>query len=79
MLPDAADNWQVKQKYLAANEQRALIAYAQYSTGLIDFDSWTIIEDNLVNTRKDYLNTRANLLLAEARWFQAKGGTLDEK
>ncbi|MBN1353704.1 MAG: TolC family protein [Candidatus Omnitrophica bacterium] len=67
----------VKQKFLQATEERAKIAVAQYSTGLATFDDWIIIEDNLVNARKAYLDAQANLLLAEAAWIQAKGGTLE--
>lgn len=78
---DAIDTVQVQQKFLEAREERAKITQAQYSTGLISFDNWTIIEDDLVNTRKSFLNTQADALIAEANWIQAKGGTLeyDEK
>ncbi len=73
---NAIDNISVQQKYLEANEERAKIANAQYSTGLISFDDWIIIEDNLVNSKKSYLDSQANMLIAEATWVQAKGGIL---
>ena len=76
-LQDAKDNVSVQDKYLAANEERAKIANAQYSTGLVSFDDWIIIEDNLVSVRKSFLNAKADLLIAEANWIQAKGGLLD--
>jgi outer membrane protein TolC len=76
-LQDAIDSVSVQKKYLDAAQERAKIASAQYSTGLITFDDWIIIEDNLVNAQKDFLNTHVNLLLAEAEWIQAKGGTLE--
>ncbi|MCW8799239.1 MAG: TolC family protein, partial [Prosthecochloris sp.] len=53
-------------------------ANAQYSNGLISFDDWVIIEDNLVSSKKSYLNAEAELLLAEAQWMKAKGVTLHE-
>lgn len=75
---DALGTVAVRKKFLAAAEERARIANAQYSSGLISFDDWTIIEDNLVSARKAFVNARANALSAEALWVQAKGGTLDE-
>lgn len=74
---DAYENEKVQKKFLDAAEERAKIARAQYSTGLIGFDDWTIIEDNLVNARNNYLNATADLMTAEANWVQAEGKTLD--
>ena len=66
----------VKKKFLEAAIERAIIANAQYSSGLINFDDWIIIENNLVSSKKNYLDAQANLLIAEAYWIQAKGGML---
>jgi outer membrane protein TolC len=74
---DAIDIVSVKNKFLEAAEERAKIASAQYSQGLITFDDWIIIENNLVNAKKAYLDAQADLLVAEADWIQAKGGTLE--
>ena len=76
-LEDSVDNVEVKVKFLDAAQERAKIAYAQYSQGYISFDDWTIIEDDLVSSRKSYLNTRAQALIAESYWIQAKGGVLE--
>jgi len=62
---------------LAANEERAKIAEAQYSTGFITYDNWSIIDNNLVQSKKAYLNAQAGALLAEAQWVSAKGVTLE--
>jgi len=67
----------VQRKFLEAAQERARIAEAQYSLGLIQFDNWTIIEDDLVGTKKAFLDTQANALLAEANWISAKGETLE--
>ncbi len=74
---DAVQAVSVKKKYLAAAMERSTIANAQYSNGLVSFNEWVIIENNLVSAKKDYLNAEANLLIAEAQWIQAKGGGLD--
>lgn len=76
-LQDAIDKIEVEQKFLEAAEERAKITQAQYSIGLISFDNWSIIEDNLVNAKKTFLNAKADALVKEANWIQAKGGTLD--
>ena len=76
-LQDSVGTVGVQKKFLDAAEERAKISEAQYSLGLIQFDNWTIIEDDLVNAKKTFLNAQANALLAEANWIQAKGETLE--
>ncbi|TCD47662.1 TolC family protein [Chlorobium sp. N1] len=75
---DARGRLAVRKKYLEAAVERSRIAAAQYSNGLISFDDWVIIEDNLVSAKKEFLNAGADLWIAEAAWIQAKGGGLDE-
>jgi outer membrane protein TolC len=74
---NAIDNVVVQKKFLQATEERAKIAQAQYSNGLISFDNWTIIEDDLVRTQKSFLDAQANAFLSEAQWIQSQGGILD--
>jgi outer membrane protein TolC len=76
-LQDSMTNVSVRKKFTDAAEERAKIASAQYETGLISFDDWIIIENNLVITRKNFLRAQADMLLAEAYWIQAIGGTLE--
>lgn len=84
-LADTWTTWQnnvdqagVQEKSLAASKQRADIVEAQYKSGLASFNDWTTIEDNLVSDQKALLQAKANALLAEAGWLQAKGETIDE-
>jgi outer membrane protein TolC len=76
-LQDAVETVQVRKKFLDAAEERSRIAEAQYSIGMITYDNWTIIEDNLVSSKTALLEAQANALLAEAAWVQAKGETLE--
>jgi TolC family type I secretion outer membrane protein len=76
-LQDAVENVEVQRKSLIASEERSKIAQAQYSIGLIAFDNWTIIEDNLVSAKNSLLSAQTNALLAQASWIQAKGETLE--
>lgn len=77
-LQDAITRLAVQQKYLMATQERARITTAQYSAGLVSFNDWIIIEDNLARAKRTYLNARADMLAAEAYWFQAAGGTIDD-
>jgi len=74
---NAMDTVAVQEKFLQATEERAKITRAQYANGLISFDNWTIIEDNLVQTQKAFLDAEATAVIAEAQWIQAQGGTLE--
>ena len=76
-LQDALETVVVQNKQLIATEERSKIAEAEYATGFINYDNWTIIEDNLVSAKTRYLNAQANALLAEANWIQAKGEVLE--
>jgi outer membrane protein TolC len=74
---DAVQAVTVRKKYLGAAIERSTIANAQYSNGLLSFNEWVIIENNLVSAKKEFLNAEAELLIAEAQWIQAKGGGID--
>jgi outer membrane protein TolC len=77
LLQDAVENVSVQNKTLIATQERSKIAQAQYSIGFVSFDNWTIIEDNLVKAKRNYLDAQEAALLAEAKWIQAKGETLE--
>jgi outer membrane protein TolC len=66
----------VRRKFVEAAEERSRIAESQYSIGLILFDNWIIIENDLAQARKNYLDAIAAELVAEAAWIQAQGETL---
>ncbi|MFH1039495.1 MAG: TolC family protein [PVC group bacterium] len=72
-LNDAVDRLTVQKMYLDADQERSRIAEAQYGNGLLTFDNWIIIEDNLVRTKKTYLEAQAAALAAQARWLNAQG------
>jgi outer membrane protein TolC len=76
-LQDAAENVDVQLKVLEATRERARVGEAEYATGILSFDNWIIIENNLVAAKRTYISAQRSALLAEANWIQAKGGTLD--
>ena len=76
-LEDTIEQVGVQKKFLEAVEERAKIAQQQYSVGLISYDNWTIIEDDLVSNKKTFLNIETNALVAEAKWIEAQGRNLE--
>lgn len=77
VMRDAVETVDVQKQFLEAAEERAKIAESQYALGLLQFDNWIIIENDLVSAKKGLLNAQANALLAEADWILAKGETLE--
>jgi len=76
-LQDAIGTVDVQKKQLAATQERSEIANVEFSTGFMNYDNWTIIEDNLVQAKTGYLSAQVNALLAEANWIAAKGEKLE--
>ncbi|MBP9853766.1 MAG: TolC family protein [Candidatus Omnitrophica bacterium] len=78
-LIDAIETVDIRKEFLEATDERAKIAAAQYGTGLIDFDDWIIIENNLVSAQRNFLFAQTSMLTAEAGWIHSLGGTLSDK
>ena len=78
-LIDSIENVDVQKAVLDANIERSRIGEAQYSIGTLAFDNWTIIENNLSNAQRSYLEACAQALVSEARWINSLGGTLDNE
>ena len=76
-LQNTIENIGVQKKVLEAAQERAKIAEAEYSIGLVSYNDWIIIENNLVSAKTTFVNAELAALIAEANWIQAKGGTLD--
>jgi outer membrane protein TolC len=70
---DASEQQAVQRAFLEAAEVRAEIARAQYASGLIGFQDWDQIEDEIINARKALLASQRDATLAAAAWLQAQG------
>jgi outer membrane protein TolC len=70
---DAIDNVEVQAKYAEAAEIRAQISRQQYEGGLLSFENWIVIEDDLISKKEQLLDARRSALMAEAAWWQATG------
>jgi len=78
-LLESTERVGIQYQFLQADEERARISEAQYATGILSFDNWIIIEDNLVKTRKSYLSVKAEALRAAAEWEYRTGLTIDKE
>lgn len=72
-LQDAVGQTAVRREFLHASEVRAEITRNLYTTGLISFDDWDVIENDLITSRKQMLASQRDQLLAEAAWELTQG------
>jgi outer membrane protein TolC len=78
-LKNSIEAIQVQAEFMKAAEERSKIAGAQYSIGMLQFDNWIIIENDLVRVKKSYLDAVVEALTAEADWLQARGVTIENE
>lgn len=71
---ESVEKVRVDKAFVEAAEVRAEIARKKYNNGLLSFDEWDIIENDLINKQKAYLVSERDRALAEAAWELAKGG-----
>ena len=58
---------------------RAEIARRKYNNGLLSFEDWDLIENDLIARQKVILQSRRDRISAEAAWEQAQGkGAIDD-
>ena len=56
-----------------AAEVRAEIARGKYNNGLLSFEDWVLIENDLISRQKSYLTSSRARVLAEASWYETLG------
>jgi outer membrane protein TolC len=69
----ASEDLLVRQKLMEAALVRAEIARAQYDNGLMPFESWDIIENDLIARQKQHLEAERQFAQTEAAWRLALG------
>ncbi|MCS6770596.1 MAG: TolC family protein [Kiritimatiellae bacterium] len=72
-LMNALDQVEVLRAFRAAAEIRAEIARAQYANGLLSFQTWDQIEDELIQSEQNLLAQLRDAALAAAEWDRARG------
>jgi len=70
---ESAEQLSVAGQFVAAAEARATIARARYENGLISFEDWDRIENELIQRRKALLLSQRDRVNAEAAWEAAQG------
>ncbi|MFH1477523.1 MAG: TolC family protein [Verrucomicrobiota bacterium] len=70
---DAAERTEVQDEFLKAAEVRAEIARAQYQNGLLSFEDWDLIENDLIDKQKAMLASQRDAVIARASWEKALG------
>ena len=70
---ESAEKLTVDQAFLDAATVRAEIARSKYNNGLMSFEDWDLIENDLIQRQKTFLQSRRDRVVAEAAWEQAQG------
>ena len=70
---EAVEKLKVDESFLKALLVRAEIARKKYSNGLLSFEDFDNIENDLINRQKAVLNSRRDRIVKEAAWLQALG------
>lgn len=70
---EAASKLTVDRTFRDAAVVRAEISRKKYNNGLLTFENWDIIENDLINRQKSYLSTKRDRVTAEASWEQTLG------
>lgn len=72
-LADALERVGIRASFLEAGRLRAEIAQAQYTTGLLSYQDWDIIENDFISQEKLMLAAKRDALIAEAAWNKSAG------
>jgi outer membrane protein len=72
-LQNARENIDVQKEFMEAANTRALISRGQYTSGLMSFDDWDLIENDLIQSHKQFLAVQRISVRAEAAWENAQG------
>ncbi len=70
---DAMERMDVQAEFLQAAEVRSTIAHQQYQNGLLSFEDWDLIENDLIDRQKTMLASQRDAILARAAWEKALG------
>lgn len=70
---EASAKLQVDQNFLEAAMVRENIGRSRYNNGLLSFDQWDIIENDLISRQKSVLQSARERVVSEAAWEQTQG------
>jgi len=70
---EAVQKWKVDQTFAEAVQTRARIAREKYNNGLLTFEDWDVIENDLIARQRSVLQSERDRIVAEAAWEQLLG------
>ncbi len=70
---EAVQKLEVDRNFSAAAEVRARISREKYNNGLLSFEDWDVIENDLISRQKSFLQSERDRVIAEGAWEQAQG------
>ena len=70
---EAVEKLKVDDSFKQAAVVRAEIARNRYNNGLLSFEDWDIIENDLILRQRAYLQSRRDRVVAEAAWERSQG------
>lgn len=70
---ESVEKLKVDADFVEAANTRATIARSKYNNGLMSFEDWDRIENDLILRNKAFLFSQRERVLAEAAWEQAQG------
>lgn len=70
---ESEEKLKVDQAFLEAAVTRAEIARSRYNNGLMSFEDWDLIENDLIQRQTTFLQSQRGRVIAEAAWEQAQG------
>lgn len=70
---ESLEKLKVDESFQKAAMVRADVARNQYNNGLITFNDWDTIENDLILRQKNFLQSKKQRVLSEAAWKQALG------
>ena len=73
---NAVDRVRVQTQLLEAAQVRMEIANIKYSNGLMSFQDWDTIGNDLINYQQTMLSTEQNAVDAQAEWEKALGTSI---
>ncbi len=76
---EASQKLKVDQSFLEAAFRRSEIARGKYNNGLMTFDDWDVIENDLIARETTVVQSRRELASAEAAWQQVRGQGVIQK
>ncbi len=70
---EAVQRWKVDKTFAEAVLARAKIAREKYNNGLLSFEDWDVIENDLIARQRNLLQSQRDRIVAEAAWEQLLG------